>query len=423
MQKTPFTSELARLSLLDLTLPFQDLTKTLYTLTTSLPITLLNLPTITEAFFRLYDGVKNGEDNQHSGLDSAVQLHHALFETCQGECLPFLPDTVAHLVRVGSMRALEPKLVERTFSSLSLILRTSAPFLLKSTPEARAALQQTWDAIRPYLDPKTHKKYVRKCVADAFAGVVRKARSDSLTRLIDVLLDSEAEGLEAVWATTLKGTSHNLHSRALPIVVSLLDRLRDRPSLAQLSIMNLVLTALVHHCSSSAITPVIEAIVSRLDPQPSTAPSTSTSTHALGGSSAMLSILSTTLFVRKGKRFPEAQLKPTMSKLQSLLPHLRLEAVESEALEGQWRKHVVLCVTGTLQAGKLAQWLSPGVSLIDELWSQLVSLALYVPSPADNTGHRRILCIRQRLGRLALARGGAVPAATRRQVSVKMSGA
>jgi U3 small nucleolar RNA-associated protein 20 len=183
------------LSLLDLTLPFQQLQKTLYPLTTSL--------------YDLYDQVKDGQDNLHSGLDSTLQLHHALFETCQGEALPHLAETTKHLTRVGTLRALHPTLVERTFSTLSLVLRTMSPFILKPSPEAQDALKGTWTEVRPYLKPKTNKKYVRKCIADAWAGIIRKARSEGLARLIDVLLDQEAEGLEAVWTNSLKGTSHN----------------------------------------------------------------------------------------------------------------------------------------------------------------------------------------------------------------------
>lgn len=364
-----------------MTLPFQQLQKTLYPLTTSLPITLHNLAPINAAFLRLYEGIKDGEDNQHSGLDSAAQLHHALFETCQGECLPYLPETAAHLVRVGASRALEPRLVERTFSTLSLILRTSAPFLLKSTPEARSVLKQTWDAVRPYLRPKANKKYVRKCVADAWAGVIRKARTEGLAQLINVLLDSEAEGLEAVWVNSLKGTTPHLHSRALPIINSLLDRLRERTSPDQLITMNFVFTALVHHCSSSSMSPVIEAINERLQPVSTSEPSTSRSSLPLDGSSAMLSLLSTVLLTRKGKRYPDSLLKPTMDAVRSLLPIADRVRDSADDASSLWKRRLVLCVIGTLQAGKLAQWLSPGVALIDGVWTVLVSSIILYTLP------------------------------------------
>jgi U3 small nucleolar RNA-associated protein 20 len=358
------------LSLLDLTLPFQQLQKTLYPLTTSLPIILLNLPAISKALYDLYDQVKDGQDNLHSGLDSTLQLHHALFETCQGEALPHLAETTKHLTRVGTLRALHPTLVERTFSTLSLILRTMSPFILKPSPEAQDALKGTWTEVRPYLKPKTNKKYVRKCIADAWAGIIRKARSEGLARLVDVLLENEAEGLEAVWTNSLKGTSHNLHSRALPVISLLLDRLIETESPTQLVTLNMVFTALVHHCSPSTIAPVVETVLAKVAPA-ATEPSSSTSTAT--ASISIMSVLSTILLVRKGKRYPESQLKPTMVKLQGLLPRLEEIKGSSEAQDVEWRKHYVLCIMGSLQAGKLAQWLSPGVALIEGVWNRLVS--------------------------------------------------
>jgi U3 small nucleolar RNA-associated protein 20 len=229
-----------------------------------------------------------------------------------------------------------------------------SPFILKPSPEAQDALKGTWTEVRPYLKPKTNKKYVRKCIADAWAGIIRKARSEGLARLIDVLLDQEAEGLEAVWTNSLKGTSHNLHSRALPVISLLLDRLIETQSPTQLVTLNMVFTALVHHCTSSTITPVVE---------------TSTATTSI----SIMSVLSTILLVRKGKRYPESQLKPTMVKLQSLLPRLEEIKGSSEEQDVEWRKHYVLCIMGSLQAGKLAQWLSPGVALIEGVWNRLVS--------------------------------------------------
>jgi U3 small nucleolar RNA-associated protein 20 len=245
-----------------------------------------------------------------------------------------------------------------------------SPFILKPSPEAQDALKGTWTEVRPYLKPKTNKKYVRKCIADAWAGIIRKARSEGLARLVNVLLENEAEGLEAVWTNSLKGTSHNLHSRALPVISLLLDRLIETESPTQLVTLNMVFTALVHHCTSSTITPVVETVLAKVAPA-ATEPSSSTSTATT--SISIMSVLSTILLVRKGKRYPESQLKPTMVKLQSLLPRLEEIKGSSEEQDVEWRKHYVLCIMGSLQAGKLAQWLSPGVALIEGVWNRLVS--------------------------------------------------
>lgn len=320
--------------------------------------------------------MENGKDHLDSGLDSALFLHQALFETCLGEALPLVPSTVEALLRVGALRALDPKIIERTYSTISLILRYIAPTLLKPDLTAQDTLSKTWELFRPYLRPKVNKRYVRKCVADAWIGVIRKARSDGLQRVTDVLLlhSDEEGGMEAVWAGSLKGAPGHLHSRALAILTILLDRLVASPNEHQLHTLSLVATSLVHHCSSSTIVPIIEAILSRIDPVVSPEPSSSSHTGlAYSPSTAMLKVLSVILFTRKGKRFPEVPLKSTMVRLQGLLVHLSQIPEPDNATEHQeWRKALVACIAGCLQAGKLTQWLSPGVALIEGLWNALV---------------------------------------------------
>jgi len=170
--------------------------------------------------------------------------------------------------------------------------------------------------------------------------------------------------MEAVWAKSLKGTNGKLTSRALPIFEILLDRLRQKPTDHNVSTISRVATALVHHCSSSTVMPIFEAVISRLGPLSLLDPGSST--PKLPGSTAMLEVLSTILFVRRGKRFPESLLRPTMLQLAALAPLL------SNTDDAKWRRTFVSCVVGSLQAGKLAQWLSPGVNLIDTIWEALV---------------------------------------------------
>ncbi|WVW79710.1 hypothetical protein I302_101680 [Kwoniella bestiolae CBS 10118] len=377
---TPLTAEIDRLSLLDLTTPYQDLQRALIPLSSTLPITLYNLPVIQQTFSDYYSKLQEGQEYTHSGLDSALYLHQALFETCLGEAIQYIPETTKHLLRVGALRALDPKLVERTYSTLSLILRSIASSLLKSDESSQNVLRVTWKEVRPYLRPRENKRYVRKCVADAWVGVVRKARSEGLQRLMDVLLEEETEGMEAVWSHSLKGTNGQLHSRAIAIYEILLDRLIADPSEQQLATVNMVSTALIHHCSTSTIRPIIDSVVARLDQSPSAAGSSSSSSSiSLISSSTVLRVLSTFLLTRKGKRFPEPLLKPLMQRLQAFLPHLASEAsLSQENLEDTerelrdiWRKAMVACLVGCLQAGQLQHWLSPGVGLIENLWNQL----------------------------------------------------
>ncbi|WVO17934.1 hypothetical protein L204_105632 [Cryptococcus depauperatus] len=364
--KTPLTTAIGRLSLLDLTVPYQNFQETLLPVTNTLPVTLHNLPQIQGIFHEFYINLDNGQDHIHSGLGSVLELHQALYETCLGEAVSYIPQTVQDILRVAALRALGPRLVEESYSTLSLILRTIASSLLK--PSADSFLRETWAHIKTYLSLGANKDYVRRCSADAWVGVIRKARSDGLVRLMSLLLKENVDGMEAVWAHSMKGSSGQLHSRALAIYKTLFDHLIDDPTTQHIRTLVLVSTALVHHTSSLAIQPIVEIVISRLD---HVAP--------LHSSTAILHVIAVFLFVRKGKQFPEALLKPVMQKFQTLTSLLVSDACltnevlsESEtASREEWRKALVTCVVGSLQAGQLQHWLSPGVGLIEDLWGKI----------------------------------------------------
>ena len=328
-----------------------------------MPITLHNIPNISATFHAFYARLTNGQDLLHSGLDSTLQLHRAIFETTLGEATGYVSEAVSDICRVAALRALEPKLVERAYSTLSLILRSMSASLLKPDSTSQTALRECWTAIKPYLSSE-HKQYVRRCVADAWVGVIRKARGDGLSRLTTLLLENDAEGMEAVWAHSLRGAPGQLHSRALPIYDTLLDDLTARPNAEKTETIIKVTTSLVHHTSSSTIVPVVETVIQRLS-------ISSTSTAPI------LRVLSALLYTRKGKRYPEPMLRPTMVKLMETFPNFRNGGEDVS----EWRKATLQAVVGSLTAGKLTQWLSPGVMFIEKFWDSIVSTHT---SPTDS---------------------------------------
>jgi U3 small nucleolar RNA-associated protein 20 len=176
-------------------------------------------------------------------------------------------------------------------------------------------------------------------VADAWVAIIRKARGDGLKRLTGMMLEEEHQGMEAVWAHSVKGAPKQLHSRAMPILDALLDVARQEDTMA------LVVTSVCHHCASVNLVPVVQNLLDRLDKQ----------------SSQILPLLSTLLFIRKGKRYPESLLRPTMLKLLAL-------STPGEAY--------LRTVVAVFMASKLEQWLSPGVVLIEKIWKSLVSQVL-----------------------------------------------
>lgn len=308
----------------------------------------------------------------------------ALYATVLSEGVPYFPTTTKDLVYVGALKALEPKFVEDTYSALSRSLSSVAPALTRA--ENTEHLRAAWAAVRPSLAPiAVNKGYVRKALSEAWAAVLRKARNDALTHLMRVLLEEPTPGIEAVFANAMKGTKQHLYSRSLTIYTILLDDLAANTTDEQVAMMRRVTTALVHHCSSAETAPLIEATVARIDlVDPKAATSSKAKPAAnFAASTAFLDVLATFLFTRKGKRFPSTELKPTMLKLQTLVAHIKDVAADSEALteesraeRNRWRKALVACIVGSLNSGKLMQWLSPGVGLIDALWQALPAAEL-----------------------------------------------
>lgn len=199
------TVALVDLSLIHLQLPYIAFTKTITPLSTTLPLTLHNYAQLHEAFHTFYTSLpSNPVDLPNSGLNGVLSLHHALVQTVLGECLPFLPSTVQDLLKVGATPALDPALVEKTYSTLSLILRLVAPTLLKSDKVSQAALKESWTYVRAYLRRGENKAYVRKCASEAWSGVVRKARGDQGKRLVEVMTEGAGEGLDGVFSESLK---------------------------------------------------------------------------------------------------------------------------------------------------------------------------------------------------------------------------
>ncbi|ORX36413.1 hypothetical protein BD324DRAFT_651653 [Kockovaella imperatae] len=365
--ETPLSVELERLCILDLTVPFQAFAKEIRPLSTSLPVILHNLQELKDTFKAFYSSISGNSDHTHSGLDSVLQLHRTLFETSGNEATWILPDATEDLLRLGALPALAPHLVERSYSVLSLILRDQASSLIA----ADDVLRRTWSLVSEYLSFQGNKPYVRRCVTSAWVGVIRKARGDGLDRLLNLLLVSNPQdGTEAMWAESLQGTAGGLHSRALPILEYLLDRAYQQSVEEHPTSLHKILTATVHHCSSKSLAPVIDAILSRIVTTPSTSGKDSSPGLAL-----MIDLLGTMLLVRKGKRFPEDRLRPSMLKLVEICQ--LVQSAQTSPSPSHWtpedlasiRRSLGRATAACLSVSNLAHWLSPGVRLLDLVWT------------------------------------------------------
>ena len=341
---------MARLALLDLTTPYQSFQSSLIPLTKTLTLTLHNLSRIDSLFSAFYSSLQEGADHANSGLDSVLQLHAATYESCLEENLAYLPSTTRDILRIAFIRSLDARLVQRSYSTLGQILRTLA------TPLARSEqLEAVWNESGPYLG-HPRKVYVRRCVAEVWAGVVRKLRKDGLQKLLGVMRGSEAE---LVLLKAFTGSKGNLHSRALETWDSILENLGSGRGAMETQKLAVGLAKL---CSSVELRPLVEAVLHRID--------VAARNQAL--QTALLSTLGAFLFTTREKtRHGSLVVKSCMLKMLDITSSL---ASESSDDDRDHRRAVVMSVVGCLYAGDLANWLSPGVQLIEALWSLLVSV-------------------------------------------------
>ncbi|KAJ9115827.1 hypothetical protein QFC22_004968 [Naganishia vaughanmartiniae] len=414
---TPLTTALEDLSLLHLTIPYTTLTRQIIPLTRTLPLTLHNLEATQAIFHSFFEGITPASTTESSGLDGVLVLYSKWFETITEEGCGHVVQGAKDLLRIGGLNGLQAVLIEKTYSTLSAIFKTMAASLVSygnsikqgtsstSTTEnkeqRRQILQSLWAECAPYLSTSV-KPHVRACVSQAWAVILRRARGDVARDLIEIMVqglvtsgttseDGAAGGVKGVASAlseSMKGSAQLLHSRATQLYTLLVQHLLDTTGTASsgetkttstplLLCMVLLTTSLIHHASATAMAP-IHGLVIRVLKSP-VADSARSTTEAFppasltaAQSTAVLRLASTLVGVRKGMRLPPAVSTSEPSALQQYMHALvawlpSIETVHSST----WRIEYLRCVTACLVAGKLGDWLSPGVKLIDKLWDKL----------------------------------------------------
>lgn len=346
------------MALLHLTIPYTTLTKQLIPLTRTLPLTLHNLEPTQRLFHEFFAGITPASTTESSGLDGVLVLYSKWFETISEEGLPYLVPAARDLLRIGALNGLQAVLIEKTYSTLSAIFKTMAPSLVATTAP-RQTIDDLWTECAPYLvTTPAVKPHVRACVAQAWAVILRRARGDVAKHLIGVMVRGMEHVGERGVASTLsegmKGAQHLLHSRATQLYALLIEHLGENEAI--LGCMVFLTTSLIHHASATAMAPIHALVIRQL--QEKTV------------STATLRLAATLVSVRKGMRLPPAAageqsaLQQYMYALVSLLPQLATR-------DRPWRTEFLRLLTASLVAGKLGDWLSPGVKLIDAVWDAL----------------------------------------------------
>lgn len=377
-QVTPLTTALEDLSLLHLVIPYTALTKQLIPLTRTLPLTLHNLQPTQQLFHAFFQAITSAATTEASGLDGVLILYSKWFETVSEEGVGCLVDGAEDLLRIGGLSGLQAVLIEKTYSTLSAIFKTMAPALVQQkTPQRKQILQNLWGRCTPYLSASV-KPHVRSCVAQAWAVILRRARGDVARDLIQIMVDHMVDvgvrGIASTLSESMKGATHLLHSRATQLYSLLLQHLLSTsdigPASPLLSCMVLLTTSLIHYTSATAMAPIHNLVITALK-SPITEQA-SASTLTLAQSTAVLRLASTLVGVRKGMRLPPAAAGSGQpSALQQYMHALVAWLPIIESSDRTWRIEYLRALTACLVGGKLGDWLSPGVKLIDGVWESL----------------------------------------------------
>ncbi|KAJ9108547.1 hypothetical protein QFC19_002263 [Naganishia cerealis] len=429
---TPLTTALEDLSLLHLVIPYTTLTRKITPLTRTFPLTLHNLEATQAVFHSFFAGITPASTTESSGLDGVLVLYSKWYETITEEGVGYVVQGAKDLLRIGGLNGLQAVLIEKTYSTLSAIFKTMASSLVSygsntskshsssTTSEAkdhgrrRQILQELWTECAPYLSTSV-KPHVRACVAQAWAVILRRARGEVARDLIEIMVEglvvvgsSEGEderspvvaagagvkGVAGALSESMKGSAQLLHSRATQLYTLLMQHLLGTTAKTSpdamtttrtplLECMVLLTTSLIHHSSATAMAPIHGLVIRVLNaPITESPPPTTASTKpesfpppalTAAQSTVALRLASTLVGVRKGLRLPAAVSTSEPSALQQYMHALVawLQEIESAHSTPEWRIEYLRCVTACLVAGKLGDWLSPGVKLIDRLWEAL----------------------------------------------------
>ncbi len=348
-----------------------------------------------------------------SGLDGVLVLYEAFFATLLGEGLEYGKEATKDLLRIGALNGLEAKLIEATYSSLSAILKTlSSPLFSLPSKERTSTVSGWWTNFTPYFS-SSRKQYVRNCVAEVWAVVLRRARGEISkeilgcmvgTSFVEIAQDDKDEkmsesALAAVLAESMKGAPHLLHSRGVHLYSMLVGHLlwpahtsssvgssseggpsRHMPSERLLKTMVLLTTTLIHHTSATNLLPIHELLLSLVQ-QPRKIDKTSglpSGTIDTNQQRLVLRLLSVLVAVRKGQKVPEVSGKSLLGEytktLIGMLPVLKENVDAEDESRSKWITEFLRLTASVLVAGKLGDWIKGGAGLIDGMWDILVSL-------------------------------------------------
>jgi len=220
----------------------------------------------------------------------------------------------------------DAEVIEWTFGALAFLFKRLYKLLVPD-------LRPTYDVLSPLLGKSKHPPHIARFAAEAMSFLIKKAAAPNqreialpliMERTKDDLYDLHGsrqfelfqDGLMTMYAEAIKGPGNTLHSTGPVVFAALLETVPDSDSGLSDSPLwtNLtcgVLTSLIHHSTSSALVPIVEAISAHSETAQSRASQTDDETNQSSITWPLvylIRVLGTLAAVRKGTRVDQWQL-------------------------------------------------------------------------------------------------------------------
>ncbi|KAI9139232.1 armadillo-type protein [Paraphysoderma sedebokerense] len=361
---------------LNLTVHFTEFSKEIDPFVQSLPLILYHKDTIVNIL------IKHIKVEESMAYEPILNLITMLARDLGVDFNPFFEPIIQSILPL--IRLHDSKILEWTFQTVAYLFKYLSKQLLQN-------LIPIYNVLSPLLGQSTRiaKPYIRLFAAEAFSYLLRKAKSDVLSNVMDAIFNSLAEnetdefveGIALLMFETMKSVNHTLHSRFRVLIEELFRCLHDRccansepESSPVFKVFLRTLILICHHTKRETIKPLWELLFALWDSYYSELESGDNSmeeqqfqihTVKMG---LLLSLMTVCMSVRKGSRVSDFKtLWVRLTKFSSFRRELPLIQILPD-----------YCLYSFLQFSSTLLYLSPyfdiltyGIVFLDQIYGQI----------------------------------------------------
>ncbi|TIB69218.1 hypothetical protein E3P77_00646 [Wallemia ichthyophaga] len=348
----PFHTRLQQISEINLHYGFTSLYKEIYPLTHSLEQVIhFKSKIISSISYHL--SVKFGDDPWRSWI-GILDLIPPLARSLSSLLHPHLDQILPILLSIptSDIAHNNPQLLEKSYVVLANLLSHLSKHLLKNN-----AAIDIYNILIPFI---TNTSEHAKWIAQAWSAFLRRCKGPPLDSLLTHMLQSTSnsplleESIAISISEAIQSPNYSLHSRTHSIFSFILNYSLENPSSSSTSITIRVLIAAIHHIRDPAqLNPISDVIVNALDQNTNQSNNVSSLSVAMRFAQVLMG-------VRKATRVDESSRRSVFKLLLTL---------SNKSLQSSTFIQYLQLLATALCAGKLQDLLSPGIQILDKVFS------------------------------------------------------